>query len=158
AYWPIPDAQLQGALLAQSKGIATVTSWRRTLGAPERQIDTLPEGTQHLAELSQLVTKTQRLLDMDTAAANQEGLSLTDKALELSRQVLGNQSSVTIDLLGRKAAFWERMGGFQDAIPARQQVVDLNAARYGRRHPQTAFALQFLAGTYECKWDCRAAW
>jgi tetratricopeptide (TPR) repeat protein len=82
------------------------------------------------------------------AGTPEEGLELAEQRLAKSLEKEGPNSGMSINAMERVAKFRETVGSYEDALPLRQQVVDLRRKHLGREHQLTLAAEARLAVTF----------
>lgn len=99
-----------------------------------------PEDRRRLAEIDTLFAKTQQLMQQSRF---QEALPLSQRSLELTRQVLGENHPDTADFYNIIGSLHQSLGDFKLARRNYDKSLEINQATLGD-HPRTAISLENL--------------
>ena len=76
----------------------------------------------------------------------EQALTLLQQALEIKRDLGGDDDSVTVDIIGNIALTYENMGRYAEAVPAYEETIALSRQIDGELHPNTVIRMSNLGG------------
>ncbi|MEN8216044.1 MAG: tetratricopeptide repeat protein [Pseudomonadota bacterium] len=78
----------------------------------------------------------------------QEALPLSEKALKITSEILGEKHPVTLSVLNQLAFIYKNLGHFSEALPLFEKGYRLSKEVLGEKHPNTLARLNNLAVIY----------